>query len=69
MKKKKERLRSWLTSYLNGKALNPQDHVTVDSLYSYLAPKVEDAAHLDSRDQDPQIEPPKAAQDLGVRLR
>ncbi len=59
----------YLLKGLNGKALNPQDHVTVDSLYSYLAPKVEDAAHLDSRDQDPQIEPPKAAQDLGVRLR
>ena len=59
----------YLLKGLNGKALNPQDHVTVDSLYSYLAPKVEDAAHLDSRDQDPQIEPSQAAKSLNMKLR
>ena len=51
----------YLLKGLNGKALDSKNRVTIDSLYSYLAPKVEDAAHLDDRDQDPQLEP-KAAQ-------
>ena len=48
----------YLLKGLNGAALNAQDHVTLHSLYGYLKPQVEDEAHLDSRDQDPQLLPP-----------
>ncbi len=58
----------YLLKGLNGAALNQQDHVTLDSLYSYLKPQVEDAAHLDSRDQDPQLLPPNSpAEDIKLR--
>jgi hypothetical protein len=58
----------YLLKGLNGKALDSKKHVTIDSLYSYLAPKVEDAAHLDDRDQDPQLKPKtRFAQGLTLR--
>ena len=58
----------YLLKGLNGKALDSKNHVTMDSLYSYLAPKVEDAAHLDDRDQDPQMAP-KTRSAGGLTLR
>lgn len=47
----------YLLKGLNGKALGPNGHVSAQSLYAYLKPKVEDAAHLDNRDQSPQMLP------------
>ena len=58
----------YLLKGLNGKALDSKNHVTINSLYSYLAPKVEDAAHLDDRDQDPQMAP-KTRSAGGLTLR
>ncbi len=58
----------YLLKGLNGKALDSKNHVTINSLYSYLAPKVEDAAHLDDRDQDPQMAP-KTRSAEGLTLR
>ena len=53
---------------LNGKALH-RHHVTLGSLYHYLAPKVSDAASLDNRDQNPQMFPDNLAQDSRITLR
>ena len=53
---------------LNGKALHGR-HVTLASLYHYLAPKVSDAASLDNRDQNPQMLPDNLPQDLRITLR
>ena len=58
----------YLLKGLNGAALNAQDHVTLHSLYGYLKPQVEDEAHLDSRDQDPQLLPPHSRADA-LKLR
>ena len=55
---------------LNGKALNHAAHVTLGSLYSYLAPKVSDVASLDNRDQNPQMLPGSAfGQSSAITLR
>jgi len=45
---------------LAGAAKNDSGHVTVQSLYSYLTPKVQDAARLHNRDQTPQLAPATA---------
>jgi len=54
---------------LNGAAMNASGHVTAESLYRYLAPEVADAAHLDNRDQTPQIFPVNLTQDSQITLR
>ncbi len=59
----------YLLKGLNGKALDSKNHVTMDSLYRYLAPKVEDAAHLDDRDQNPQLLPKNARSAENLTLR
>ena len=58
----------YLLKGLNGAALNADDHVTLHSLYGYLKPQVEDAAHLDSRNQDPQLLPRDSSSD-NLKLR
>jgi uncharacterized caspase-like protein len=44
----------WFLKGLNGEA-GGKDGVTVQALYDYLAPNVEDAARRDNRDQTPQL--------------
>ncbi|MDE2040356.1 MAG: caspase family protein [Elusimicrobia bacterium] len=59
----------YLLKGLNGAALDHSGHVTLDGLYDYLAPKVEDAARLQNRDQTPQLMPGGAAQAENLVLR
>lgn len=40
---------------LSGEAKNGDGHVTLQSLYKYLTPKVQDAARMHNRDQTPQL--------------
>jgi hypothetical protein len=47
----------FLLKGLNGGAQDDDGHVTLKSLYDYLAPKVADAARLDNHAQEPQIIP------------
>ncbi|MCX5795242.1 MAG: caspase family protein [Elusimicrobia bacterium] len=47
---------------LNGAARGSQEGVTVQDLYDYLRPQVEDAARLDNRDQSPQLFVPPEGQ-------
>lgn len=56
----------YLLKGLNGDAKDPAGAVTVQSLYRYLTPKVQDAARLRNRDQTPQMQPESSA---SVRLR
>jgi ankyrin repeat protein len=53
---------------LAGAAKNDSGAITVQSLYDYLAPKVEDAARLHNRDQTPQLLP-AGSEGAGTRLR
>jgi TPR repeat protein len=53
---------------LEGAAKTNSGHVTVQSLYDYLTPKVEDAARLHNRDQTPQLLP-EDSERTGARLR
>lgn len=50
----------YLLKGLNGAAADASGRVTLGALYRYLAPKVEDAARLQNRDQTPQLLPPGA---------
>jgi hypothetical protein len=59
----------YLLKGLNGDAADPSGAVTVQSLYRYLTPKVQDAARLRNRDQTPQLQPEAAARNAAVRLR
>lgn len=45
----------YLLTGLAGEARNDSGHVTVQSLFDYLTPKVQDAARLHNRDQTPQL--------------
>ena len=45
----------WFLKGLNGEAAGNKDGVTVQALFDYLAPNVEDAARRDNRDQTPQL--------------
>ncbi len=47
---------------LNGEARASSDGVSVQDLYEYLRPKVEDAARLDNREQSPQLMVPPYGQ-------
>lgn len=51
----------YLLKGLAGAAKNDSGHVTVQSLYGYLTPKVQDAARLHNRDQTPQLLPAAAS--------
>lgn len=53
---------------LAGAAKNASGAVTVQSLYDYLTPKVQDAARLHNRDQSPQLLP-TGSERAGARLR
>ena len=53
---------------LGGAAKNGSGAVTVQSLYDYLTPKVQDAARLHNRDQTPQLLP-AGSDRAGTRLR
>jgi hypothetical protein len=48
---------------LEGDAKNYSGHVTIQSLYDYLTPKVQDEARLHNRDQTPQLFHPSAGTD------
>ena len=55
---------------LEGAAKNGSGHVTVQSLYGYLAPKVQDAARLHNRDQTPQLLPAASSAEVSrIQLR
>ena len=55
---------------LAGAAKNDSGHVTVQSLYDYLTPRVEDAARLHNRDQTPQLFPTGASKAVSqIQLR
>ncbi len=58
----------YLLKGLGGEAKNDSGHVTVQSLYDYLTPKVQDAARLHNRDQTPQLLP-AGGKIQGTRLR
>lgn len=45
----------FLLKGLNGAAEDDQGHVTIESLYDYLKPKVEGAARRENRDQTPKL--------------
>jgi uncharacterized caspase-like protein len=51
----------YLLKGLNGGAQNDDGHVTLKTLFDYLAPKVADSAHLQNRDQQPQLMPAAGA--------
>ncbi len=60
----------YLLKGLNGGAADGTEHVSLDGLYRYLSPQVQDAAHLDNRDQTPQLLPPSArSQAVQIQLR
>ncbi len=50
----------YLLKGLNGAAQDKDGHVSVQALYDYLTPKVEDAARRDNRSQSPQLMPADA---------
>ena len=54
----------YLLKGLNGGAQGADGHVTVKALYDYLTPRVEDAARLHNRDQEPQLMGDSAALSL-----
>ena len=55
---------------LAGAAKTDSGHVTVQSLYKYLTPKVQDAARLHNRDQTPQLLPTGVSRaDAQIQLR
>lgn len=58
----------YLLAGIAGAALNDSGQVTVQSLYDYLIPKVQDAARLHNRDQTPQLFPAKSKKSA-ARLR
>jgi hypothetical protein len=58
----------YLLKGLNGAAQDGDGHVTLKTLYDYLAPKVADAARLHNRDQQPQLVPAAGAE-IDARLR
>ena len=58
----------YLLKGLAGAARNDSGGVTVRSLYSYMVPKVQDAARLHNRDQTPQLMPADSEQ-AGISLR
>lgn len=58
----------YLLKGLEGEANNGSGHVTAQSLYDYLTPKVQDAARQHNRDQTPQLLPENSER-TGVRLR
>ncbi len=59
----------YLLKGLDGGAMNASGHVTVQSLYRYVTPRVEDAARRDNRSQAPQLWPANlsASSDLVLR--
>jgi hypothetical protein len=59
----------FLLKGLNGDAANKAGSVTVNGLFSYLSPKVQDAARQDNREQKPRMSPASldAASDLKLR--
>lgn len=60
----------YLLKGLNGGAADGAEHVSLDGLYRYLSPQVQDAAHLDNRDQTPQLLPASArSQAAQIQLR
>ena len=59
----------YLLKGLNGDAADAKGAVTVRSLYDYLTPKVQDAAHRRNRDQTPQLLPVAAGEKAGITLR
>ena len=58
----------YLLKGLEGAAKNDSGDVTVQSLYYYLTPRVQDAARLHNRDQTPQLFPANSER-AGIRLR
>lgn len=54
---------------LNGEARDRSGQVTVQSLYNYLKPKVQDAASLKNRDQTPQLMPNTLSDKDSIKLR
>lgn len=59
----------YLLKGLNGAASDSSGAVTVQALYRYLTPKVQDAARLRNRDQTPQLQPETVSNSPAVRLR
>jgi hypothetical protein len=59
----------YLLKGLNGEAKDPAGAVTVQALYRYLTPKVQDAARLSNRDQTPQMFPDGVSREPAIRLR
>ncbi|MEK7858893.1 MAG: ankyrin repeat domain-containing protein [Elusimicrobiota bacterium] len=59
----------YLLRGLNGDAKAKGGEVTVRSLYEYLSPNVQDAAHRANREQKPQLILGASAGDGGIRLR
>ncbi|MDE1977336.1 MAG: caspase family protein [Elusimicrobia bacterium] len=59
----------YLLKGLDGGAMNASGHVTVQSLYRYVLPRVQDAARRANRDQAPQLWPAdlSASSDLVLR--
>ena len=58
----------YLLKGLNGGAVK-KGHITVQELFAFLKPKVEDQASLDNRSQTPTMAP-KSSQDIGsIRIR
>lgn len=58
----------YLLKGLGGAANDKAGNVTIQSLYDYLTPKVQDAARLHNRDQTPQLLPANSER-AGTRLR
>ena len=59
----------YLLKGLNGGALDSDGHVTLESLYQYIAPRVEDAARRVNRDQAPQLWPADLGSSSNLVLR
>lgn len=59
----------FLLKGLNGAAADATGHITVQALYDYVAPKVEDEARKRSHDQTPQLLPPSVKARPAVPLR
>lgn len=59
----------YLLKGLNGEAKDPSGAVTLQALYRYLTPKVQDAARLRNRDQTPQLLPETVSRGSAIRLR